>query len=96
MRTPKRWRVGVVVLLLSLVHGPGGVGDGSAQSKPGGTLVMVHTDPGVMNPILEVGWPHFPRMSFNGLHRPGACYLLEHHGRQLDVHLSAPEERAVA
>jgi peptide/nickel transport system substrate-binding protein len=67
MRTPKRWRVGVVVLLLSLVHGPGGVGDGSAQSKPGGTLVMVHTDPGVMNPILEVGWPHFPRMSFNGL-----------------------------
>lgn len=67
MRTPRRWRVGVVVLMLSLVHGPGGPGDVGAQSKPGGTLVMVHTDPGVMNPILEVGWPHFPRMSFNGL-----------------------------
>jgi peptide/nickel transport system substrate-binding protein len=40
---------------------------GGGQPKYGGTLVMVHTDPGTMNPLLEGGWPHFPRMSYNGL-----------------------------
>jgi peptide/nickel transport system substrate-binding protein len=67
MRSAKRWWIGAVVLVAPLVHALGGAGTGWAQPKPGGTLVMVHTDPGVMNPILEVGWPQFPRMSFNGL-----------------------------
>lgn len=67
MRTAKRWSVGVVVLALFLARALGGPVEGWAQPRSGGTLVMVHQDPGVMNPILEVGWSHFPRMSFNGL-----------------------------
>jgi peptide/nickel transport system substrate-binding protein len=63
MATTMRWSVGLLVVALSLA----GAAVGWAQPKPGGTLVMVHTDPGVMNPILEAGWPHFPRLSFNGL-----------------------------
>jgi peptide/nickel transport system substrate-binding protein len=57
-------RLAVGFLLLSALGSPGITW---GQPKYGGTLVMVHTDPGVMNPILEAGWPHFPRMSFNGL-----------------------------
>jgi len=54
-----------LALVLLAVAGTPGIGWG--QPKPGGTLVMVHTDPGTMNPLLEGGWPHFPRMSYNGL-----------------------------
>jgi peptide/nickel transport system substrate-binding protein len=67
MHRAKPWSVGVLVLAAFLAHAVAGPGPAEAQPKPGGTLVMVHQDPGVMNPILEVGWPHFPRMSFNGL-----------------------------
>lgn len=67
MHTARSWRIIALMLVLLLVPALGGPGVGWGQPKPGGTLVMVHTDPGVMNPILEGGWPHFPRMSFNGL-----------------------------
>jgi peptide/nickel transport system substrate-binding protein len=57
-----------VLLVLGLVALIAGLpGPGAGQPRSGGTLVMVHTDPGVMNPLLEGGWPHFPRMTFNGL-----------------------------
>src|SRR5207244_7312305 len=62
MATTMRWLVGLLVVALSL-----GSAEMASAQKAGGTLVMVHTDPGVMNPILEAGWPHFPRLSFNGL-----------------------------
>ena len=67
MHPARRSRIILLVLVLALASAFGSAGVGWGQPKPGGTLVMVHTDPGVMNPILEVGWPHFPRMSFNGL-----------------------------
>jgi peptide/nickel transport system substrate-binding protein len=67
MRTTKSWRIVLLVLTLPLVVALGKASVGWGQAKYGGTLVMVHTDPGVMNPILEGAWPHFPRMSFNGL-----------------------------
>ncbi len=67
MRTVKRWSIVLLVLALPLVYAFENSSIGWAQPKYGGTLVMVHTDPGVMNPILEAAWPHFPRMSFNGL-----------------------------
>src|SRR5262245_61827758 len=62
---PRRTILLALVLIGLAAAGSPGIGWG--QPKQGGTLVMVHTDPGVMNPILEGGWPHFPRMSFNGL-----------------------------
>src|SRR2546422_2985830 len=67
MRRAKQWTVVLLVVALPLVYAFERSSIGWAQAKYGGTLVMVHTDPGVMNPILEGGWPHFPRMSFNGL-----------------------------
>ena len=67
MRTATPWRIMLLVLALPLVYAFENPGVGWGQPKYGGTLVMVHTDPGVMNPILEAAWPHFPRMSFNGL-----------------------------
>jgi peptide/nickel transport system substrate-binding protein len=67
MRRAKRWTIVLLVLALPAVSAVERAGTGWAQAKHGGTLVMVHTDPGVMNPILESAWPHFPRMSFNGL-----------------------------
>ena len=63
--TPRRTILLVLGLVVLAAAGSPVIGWG--QPKPGGTLVMVHTDPGVMNPILETAWPHFPRMSFNGL-----------------------------
>src|SRR5215813_4675044 len=67
MRRAKRWIVVLLVLAVPIMYALERSGVGWAQAKYGGTLVMVHTDPGVMNPLLEGGWPHFPRMSFNGL-----------------------------
>src|SRR5215468_336858 len=67
MRKAKRWTVVLIALAVPVMLALARSGVGWAQAKYGGTLVMVHTDPGVMNPILEGGWPHFPRMSFNGL-----------------------------
>jgi len=67
MRRAKRWIVVLLVLAVPVMYALERSGVGWAQAKYGGTLVMVHTDPGVMNPLLEGGWPHFPRMSFNGL-----------------------------
>jgi peptide/nickel transport system substrate-binding protein len=57
----------LLALGLAVLAGAGSPGAAWGQPRQGGTLVMVHTDPGVMNPLLEGGWPHFPRMSFNGL-----------------------------
>src|SRR5262252_2160979 len=67
MRRAKRWIVVLLVLAVPVMYALERSGVGYAQAKYGGTLVMVHTDPGVMNPLLEGGWPPFPRMSFNGL-----------------------------
>src|SRR5215831_12257232 len=67
MRRAKRWIVLLLMLVVPVMYALQRSGVGWAQAKYGGTLVMVHTDPGVMNPLLEGGWPHFPRMSFNGL-----------------------------
>ena len=64
--TKRRYVTFLTVAVIALVA-VAGLGVGWSQPKSGGTLVMVHTDPGVMNPILEGAWPHFPRMSFNGL-----------------------------
>jgi peptide/nickel transport system substrate-binding protein len=57
----------LLTLGLVLLATAGSPGIGWGQPRLGGTLVMVHTDPGTMNPLLEGGWPHFPRMSYNGL-----------------------------
>jgi peptide/nickel transport system substrate-binding protein len=66
MTSKPRWMTVLAVGLVALaIAGSPGLGWG--QPKQGGTLVMVHTDPGTMNPLLEGGWPHFPRMSYNGL-----------------------------
>jgi peptide/nickel transport system substrate-binding protein len=67
MRLAKPWWIILLAWGLSLMYAFGSATVGWGQPKYGGTLVMVHTDPGVMNPVLEAGWPHFPRMSFNGL-----------------------------
>jgi peptide/nickel transport system substrate-binding protein len=67
MRLAKPWWIIFLAWGLSLMDAFGSPSVGWGQPKYGGTLVMVHTDPGVMNPVLEAGWPHFPRMSFNGL-----------------------------
>src|SRR5215470_6715111 len=67
MTRTKRWHVTLFCAGIAALVALGGFGIGWGQPKYGGTLVMVHTDPGVMNPILEGAWPHFPRMSFNGL-----------------------------
>src|SRR5712692_3130809 len=67
MRLAKLWwrMLLTLVLLLLSIFGSPGVGWG--QPKYGGTLVMVHTDPDLMNPVATPGWIQFPRMSFNGL-----------------------------
>ena len=67
MRCAKpRWmiRLTMVVWLFSTLGSPS-VGWG--QQKYGGTLVMVHNDPDLMNPVATPGWIQFQRMSFNGL-----------------------------
>src|SRR5712692_9179156 len=67
MRLAKLWwrMLLTLVLLLLSIFGSPGVGWG--QPKYGGTLVMVHTDPDLMNPVATPGWIQFQRMSFNGL-----------------------------
>jgi peptide/nickel transport system substrate-binding protein len=65
--TSKPRLITLLALGLVVLATVGTPGTGSGQPRPGGTLVMVHTDPGTMNPLLEGGWPHFPRMSYNGL-----------------------------
>ncbi len=62
----RQWMMRLTLALwLLATFGSPSVGWG--QPKYGGTLVMVHTDPDLMNPVATPGWLQFQRMSFNGL-----------------------------
>ena len=67
MRFAKLWLRMLLTLALWLLAIPGSPSMGWGQPKYGGTLVMVHTDPDLMNPVATPGWIQFQRMSFNGL-----------------------------
>lgn len=67
MRCAKSWRMVLLTLALWLLAAVGSAGVGWGQPKYGGTLVMVHNDPDLMNPVATPGWIQFQRMTFNGL-----------------------------
>jgi len=67
MRFAKLWLRMLLTLVLWVLAIPGSPSMGWGQPKYGGTLVMVHTDPDLMNPVATPGWIQFQRMSFNGL-----------------------------
>ncbi len=67
MRFAKSWWMMLLMLVLWLISTFGSPGVGWGQPKYGGTLVMVHNDPDLMNPVATPGWIQFQRMSFNGL-----------------------------
>jgi peptide/nickel transport system substrate-binding protein len=67
VRLAKLWQMMLPTLTLSLLAIVGSPSMGWGQPKSGGTLVMVHNDPDIMNPVVTPGWIQFQRMSFNGL-----------------------------
>lgn len=67
MRFAKLWLMMLLTLALGVFAIPGSPSIGWGQLKYGGTLVMIHTDPDLMNPVATPGWIQFQRMSFNGL-----------------------------
>src|SRR5712691_2185457 len=67
MRFAKPWWMIRLTLVLWLISTFGSPSVGWGQPKYGGTLVMVHNDPDLMNPVATPGWIQFQRMSFNGL-----------------------------
>ena len=67
-RDQMKWK-NVFVVILSFLFLMGFF-SGICQAKDpkyGGTLVMSHHDPKVLNPIMEWGFKAFSRMCFNGL-----------------------------
>lgn len=67
MRRAKLWWVVPLTLAWSLLPPLGDLRLGWGQPKYGGTLVMVHNDPDIMNPVATPGWIQFQRLAFNGL-----------------------------
>jgi peptide/nickel transport system substrate-binding protein len=67
MHVAKPWWMMLLTLALWLMATLDSPDVGWGQPKYGGTLVMVHTDPDLMNPVATPGWIQFQRMSFNGL-----------------------------
>ena len=67
MHGVKPWWMMLLTLALWFMATLDSPGVGWGQPKYGGTLVMVHTDPDLMNPVATPGWIPFQRMSFNGL-----------------------------
>ena len=67
MHLANLWWIIRLTLVLWLISPFGSPSVGWGQPKYGGTLVMVHNDPDLMNPVATPGWIQFQRMSFNGL-----------------------------
>jgi peptide/nickel transport system substrate-binding protein len=67
MRLGTPWWMMLLTLTLWLMASTDGPSIGWGQPKYGGTLVMVHNDPDLMNPVAAPGWIQFQRMSCNGL-----------------------------
>jgi ABC-type transport system substrate-binding protein len=67
MRIVKPWWMMLLTLALSLLSTVVSPSMGWGQPIYGGTLVMVHNDPDIMNPVVTPGWRQFQRVSFNGL-----------------------------
>jgi len=67
MRLAKPLWMVFFTLALWLMFALANPGVGWSQAKYGGTLVMVHNDPDIMNPVTAPGWIQFQRMCFNGL-----------------------------